>query len=320
MNYYVGVDIGGTGLKVGLVDEQGEFLTEKKCKTRRGAENVISDIVGLIRSVCSESPAAPVAVGIGCPGLINSKNGEVVYSNNLDWHNVPIKEIIQKEVGMPAFITNDANAAALGECFCGAGKKYDSMIMITLGTGVGSGIVVGGKLFEGNMGSGVELGHEVICVGGEKCTCGRRGCFEAYSSATALIRFAKRAMKKDENSLLWQKCGGDEEKVDGIAIFAAVRDGDKTAAKVVKKYIYYLSEGLANITNAFHPQALVLGGGICAAGDVFLKPLKKRVDKYTYGGADFAPVDLIIAELGNKAGICGAAKLAIDGYADLVKN
>lgn len=317
MNYYVGVDIGGTGIKVGLVDEKGEILTEKKCKTRRGAQVVICDIVGLIRSVCSESPKPPVAVGIGCPGLINSKNGEVVYSNNLDWHNVPIKDLIQKEIGMPVFITNDANAAALGECFCGAGKKYDSMIMITLGTGVGSGIVVGGKLFEGNLGAGVELGHEVICVGGEKCTCGRRGCFEAYSSATALIRFAKRAMQKDKSSLLWQKCGGNEEMVDGIVIFDAVRAGDKTANKVLKKYIYYLSEGLANITNAFHPQALVLGGGICAAGDVFLKPLKKRVDKYTYGGADFAPVDLIIAELGNKAGICGAAKLAIDGTVDL---
>ncbi len=313
MKYCIGVDIGGTSVKAGAVDKQGKILCEKKCKTQSGADIVIADMITLIKDIIAATGETPIAIGLGCPGLINSKNGEVVYSNNLHWQNVPLKAKIQEAFGLPVFITNDANAAALGECFCGAGKKYQSMIMITLGTGVGSGIVVNGKLFEGNLGAGVELGHEVIRVGGEKCTCGRRGCFEAYGSATALIRFARRAMQKDKSSLLWKYSEGDEEKVDGVIIFKAMREGDKTAAKVVKKYIYYLSEGLANITNAFHPEALVLGGGICAAGDVFLKPLKKRVDKYTYGGTDFAPVDLIIAELGNDAGICGAAKLAIDG-------
>lgn len=313
MKYYIGVDIGGTSVKAGAVDNRGKILCEKKCKTQSGADIVIADMITLIKDIIAAMGEAPISIGLGCPGLINSKNGEVVYSNNLHWQDVPLKAKIQEAFGLPVFITNDANAAALGECFCGAGKKYQSMIMITLGTGVGSGIVVNGKLFEGNLGAGVELGHEVIRVGGEKCTCGRRGCFEAYGSATALIRFARRAMQKDKSSLLWEYSEGDEEKVDGVIIFKAMREGDKTAAKVVKKYIYYLSEGLANITNAFHPEALVLGGGICAAGDVFLKPLKKRVDKYTYGGTDFAPVDLIIAELGNDAGICGAAKLAIDG-------
>ncbi len=313
MKYYIGVDIGGTGIKAGLVNEKGEILNEKKCKTQKGADVVIGDIIALSRALIEEAAVKPVAIGIGCPGLINSKNGEVVYSNNLEWHDVLLKQKIQNALNLPVFITNDANAAALGECFCGAGKKYKSMIMITLGTGVGSGIVVGGKLFEGNLGAGVELGHEVICVGGEKCTCGRRGCFEAYASATALIRFAKRAMLKDEKSLLWELCGGDRNVVDGVMIFKAVRSGDKTADKVVKKYVKYLAEGLANVINAFHPEAVVLGGGICAAADVFFKPLKKRVDKYTYGGCEFAPIDLIVAQLGNKAGICGAAKLAIDG-------
>lgn len=312
MKYYIGIDIGGTSIKSGVLDESGKILLTKKCPTKSGADSVISDIIGLVKGLLAESGKKVEGVGIGCPGLINSENGEVVYSNNLYWKNVPLKKSIEEALNLPVFITNDANAAALGEYFCGAGKKYKSMVLITLGTGVGAGIVVNGKLFEGNLGAGVELGHEVIRVGGEKCTCGRRGCFEAYASATALIRFAKAAMKKDEKSLLWSLCGGDENKIDGLIIFDALKKGDKTAAKVVKKYVYYLSEGLVNVINAFHPEAVVLGGGICGAGDAFLKPLKRRVNKYIYGGTEFAPVELVVAALGNDAGLCGAAKLAIE--------
>lgn len=312
MKYYIGIDIGGTSVKSGVLDENGKILLTKKCPTRMGADLVIADIIDLIDALLSGSGKKIEGIGIGCPGLINSENGEVVYSNNLYWKNVPLKQKLEKATNLPVFITNDANAAALGEYFCGAGKKYKSMVLITLGTGVGAGIVMNGKLFEGNLGAGVELGHEVIKVGGEKCTCGRRGCFEAYASATALIRFAKQAMKKDKNSLLWKLCGGNDEKVDGLIIFEALKKQDKTAAKVVKKYVYYLSEGLVNVINAFHPEAVVLGGGICGAGDAFLKPLKRRVNKYIYGGTEFAPVELVVAELGNDAGLCGAAKLAIE--------
>lgn len=312
MKYYIGIDIGGTSIKSGVLDERGKILLTKKCPTKSGADSIIADIIGLVKGLLAESGKKVEGVGIGCPGLINSENGEVVYSNNLYWKNVPLKKSLEEALNLPVFITNDANAAALGEYFCGAGKKYKSMVLITLGTGVGAGIVVNGKLFEGNLGAGVELGHEVIRVGGEKCTCGRRGCFEAYASATALIRFAKAAMKKDEKSLLWSLCGGDENKIDGLIIFDALKKGDKTAAKVVKKYVYYLSEGLVNVINAFHPEAVVLGGGICGAGDAFLKPLKRRVNKYIYGGTEFAPVELVVAALGNDAGLCGAAKLAIE--------
>ena len=312
MKYYIGVDIGGTSIKSGLLDENGAILFTEKCVTQKDADSVIGDIVTLVKRLLKESGKKVEGVGVGCPGLINSANGEVVYSNNLHWKNVPLKQKLETALSLPVFITNDANAAALGEFFCGAGKKYNSLVLITLGTGVGAGIVMNGKLFEGNLGAGVELGHEVIRVGGEKCTCGRKGCFEAYASATALIRFAVSAMKKDGNSLLWQLCGGDESKVDGLIIFDALKKGDKTAAKVVKKYVYYLSEGLVNVINAFHPEAVALGGGICGAGDAFLKPLKRRVNKYIYGGTEFAPVDLVVASLGNDAGLTGAAKLAID--------
>ena len=184
--------------------------------------------------------------------------------------------------------------------------------MLTLGTGVGSGIVFNGKLFEGNLGAGVELGHEVIRIGGEKCTCGRKGCLEAYASATALIRQAQKAMDDDKESLLWKLSDGNKENVNGKIVFDVLREGDKTAGKVVKKYTEYLATGVTNVINAFHPQAIVLGGGICAAGDVFLTPLKRKVNRGIFGGTKFAPVEIVVASLGNDAGIYGAAALAFD--------
>ena len=183
---------------------------------------------------------------------------------------------LKEELNLPVYVTNDANAAALGEYHFGAGKKYKSLVMLTLGTGVGSGIVFNGKLFEGNLGAGVELGHEVIRIGGEKCTCVRKGCMEAYASATALIRQAQKAMEGDKDSLLWKLTDGNKENVNGKIVFDALREGDKTAEKVVKKYTEYLAAGVTNVINAFHPQAIVLGGGICAAGDVFFNTLKTQ--------------------------------------------
>lgn len=185
-------------------------------------------------------------------------------------------------------------------------------MMLTLGTGIGGGIVFNGKLFEGNLGAGVELGHEVIKIGGEKCTCGRRGCFETYASATALIKQARKAMDGDKESLLWKLADGNKENINGKIIFYALREGDKTAGKVVKKYTEYLAAGVTNVINAFHPQSIVLGGGICAAGDVFLTSLKRKVNRQIYGGTKFAPVEIVVASLGNDAGIYGAAALAFN--------
>lgn len=236
----------------------------------------------------------------------------VVYSNNLVWKNVPLIKTLKEELNLPVYVTNDANAAALGEYHFGAGKKYKSLVMLTLGTGVGSGIVFNGKLFEGNLGAGVELGHEVIKIGGEKCTCGRKGCLEAYASATALIRQAQKAMESDKDSLPWKLTDGNKENVNGKIVFDALREGDKTAEKVVKKYTEYLAAGVTNVINAFHPQAIVLGGGIRAAGDVFLTPLKSEVNRGIFGGTKFAPVEIVMARLGNDAGIYGAAALAFD--------
>lgn len=312
IKYYAGIDLGGTGIKCGIVDEKGKIVAVKKCPTKKGApaSDILADMAGLVIDLQKETGVNLEGVGVGCPGLIDTKKGNVVYSNNLVWKNVPLVSTLNKALNLPIYVTNDANAAALGEYHFGAGKKYQSMVMFTLGTGVGSGIVFGGKLFEGNLGAGVELGHEVIRYGGEKCTCGRKGCLEAYASATALIRQAQKAMDGDEDSLLWKLCGGDKNAVNGKMVFDALRDGDKTAEKIVKKYTDYLASGVTNAINAFHPQAIVLGGGICAAGDVFLSPLKRKVNRQIFGGTKFAPVHIEVASLGNDAGIYGAAALA----------
>lgn len=185
------------------------------------------------------------------------------------------------------------------------------MVLVTLGTGVGSGIVLDGKLFEGNGSAGAELGHMVIHTGGEKCTCGRQGCFEAYASATALIRQTKRAMQSDSRSAMWKICGGDIEAVDGKTAFDGMRAGDKTAADVVERYISELAAGIVNIANVFRPEIILLGGGICKEGETLLTPLKKILAEELFGGEGNAPVALAAATLGNDAGICGAARLAM---------
>lgn len=249
-------------------------------------------------------------VGIGAPGVVDGEKGIVLTSGNLGWENKPFARDLSESLGIPVTLANDANAAAYGEYACGAGSDYKSVVLITLGTGVGSGIVLNGKLFEECGGAGAELGHEVIRMGGEKCACGRRGCFEAYASATALIRQTKRSMEKDKQSMLWQLCGGDTESVNGKTAFDGATAGDKAAKRVVNNYLRYLSEGLANIANAFRPEAVLIGGGISAQGENLTKPLQKRVDKLMLGHGAYAPVKIKTASLGNDAGLMGAAMLA----------
>ena len=216
---------------------------------------------------------------------------------------------MKKYLGVPVYVTNDANAAALGESFAGAAKQYGSSIFVTLGTGVGGGIIIDGKLFEGNRSAGAEIGHMVIRMGGEKCTCGRKGCFEAYASATALIRQTQNAMRKAPESILW-KLAPTPEEVDGKTAFDGLRAGDKTAEKVVNAYIGYLAEGLANLANIFRPEAIVLGGGVCAEGETLLAPLRRKMNRLVYAGTKYAPVLLLTASLGNDAGLVGAARFA----------
>ena len=222
--FVFGVDIGGTGVKSGIVNEKGEIIAKSYIYTDKGHDYkvIVKDIAEQLKALSKESGIALSeisGIGIGCPGAINSKKGMVDYANNLHWTDVPIVDEIRKYIDLPAMVSNDANVAALGETLFGAGKNYSSTVLITLGTGVGGGVVIDNKLFEGNESKGTELGHTVIMRGGELCTCGRRGCLEAYASATALIRDTKVAMNKDKTSAMWDYVGGDIDKVDGKTAF-----------------------------------------------------------------------------------------------------
>ena len=315
--YYVGIDLGGTNIKTGIVNEQGKIVAKSSIPTKsdRTADEVAFDMAFEVLNIVKSNKISMdelVGVGIGSPGAINSGAGIVDYSPNLGWYNVPIAELILKRVKKPVKVSNDANVAALGETLFGAGKGYKDTILVTLGTGVGGGVVIGGKLFEGNESKGAELGHSVIVVNGQQCGCGRRGCFEAYSSATALIRETKEAMLRDRGSKMWDFVGGDIDKVDGKTAFETEKQGDATAKLVVNNYVLYLSEGLLNLCNIFRPEAIMLGGGVCAQSDNLLNRLKVRMQALHYGYQGTPAVDLLIASLGNDAGIIGAAALLMN--------
>ena len=251
------------------------------------------------------------AIGIGAPGVIDSADGVIVSWTNFGWKHVPLGALVEKYTGKKTFVLNDANAAALGEAKFGAGKEYSDSVLVTLGTGVGSGIMIGGKLFEGFRSAGAELGHTVIRVGGEQCSCGRRGCFERYASASALIRLTQEGMRLDRGSAMWRFAHTPEE-VDGRTVFLAMKEGDPAAQRVFDDYIEGLGEGILNIVNTFRPQAIILGGGISAEGETLLEPLRRYVFPRLYVSVDYAPLSIVCASLGNDAGLYGAAQYAFD--------
>ena len=316
---YIGIDIGGTFIKGGVIKEDGTIIAESKIpsESNLGADHTIDNVNRLIALLLQESNLKKediCGIGAGVPGMIDSKAGEVTFNNNLGWRKVPLAKKIADATGLNVKIANDANVAALGETVFGAGKQYNTVAMVTLGTGVGSGIVLNGKMFEGNRSAGAEIGHTVIEFGGEPCTCGRRGCFEAYSSATALIRDTKRAMLKHKDSKMWEI--GDIEKVDGSTPFAYAKT-DVYAKEVVDNYVAHLACGLCNIANVFRPEAILIGGGVCGAGDDLIIPLQKAIDKELYGGEHGPSVPVRVASLKNHAGILGAAALWITERKDV---
>ena len=310
--YYIGIDLGGTYIKGGIVNENGEILVSDKTPTEveKGDKGVAANIAKLANDLLSRLGLTVKDVeglGIGSPGMIDSAEGNVVYANNLGWENFRICDELSKLLGGVAVkIGNDANVAALGEVKFGAARNYNSAIMITLGTGVGGGIVIDGKLVEGNKGAGAELGHMVIVKGGEQCSCGRKGCLEAYSSATALIRDTKRAMEAHPDSKMWE-CGS-LDKVGGRTVFDYAPI-DVYAKEVLDSYIEHLACGLVNYANVFRPEVILLGGGVCAQGDNLIKPLQKAFDKEIYAGDKGPGVPILVAELENSAGLLGAAAL-----------
>lgn len=309
----IGIDIGGTSIKGAAVTEKGKVLEVFSLPVIPGdsQETTINKLILAVKKYIKDQGFKKeeiLGIGLGVPGSIDSVRGYCDYSNNLKWSKLPIVKMFEKEFDLPIKITNDANAAALGEAKFGAGRKFKNLILLTLGTGVGGGIIIDGKLYEGNAGKGAELGHTVIQMDGRKCTCGRQGCLEAYASATGLIFDTKEAMKEDRNSLMW-KVSEDLGLVDARVAFMAAKLGDKTAQKVVDNYVMYLGEGLLNFFNIFRPEAVVLSGGIANQGEYLFSRLDAYCKEKNYGFECTPVVQILGSELGYDSGKIGAAAL-----------
>ena len=312
--YRIGVDLGGTNISVGAVDEDFNIIGRGKTKTNspRPAEEIFEDIAKCISMAADDAGISlddVNVIGVGTPGSVNDETGYIDYSNNLRFDKVPAKQMLEELTGKPCFFANDASCAALGELYAGAGKGCKNLIAITLGTGVGSGIVIDGKVFRGANSAGGEIGHTVINVNGAECTCGRKGCWESYASATALIAQTKQAMKENPESKMWNCAGNDIESVNGRTAFDAMRMGDEAAKAVVDKYIYYVAVGIINVINVFQPDVLCVGGGICNEGETLLAPIRTYVVEERYSKYAQKQTEICKAQLGNDAGIIGAAML-----------
>lgn len=313
--YYLGIDLGGMSIKAGLCDENGNILLQDSCPTVRDedGDRILKDMAALCNRVLEQAGVKAEDVeyaGIASPGTADSERGVIVYASTLPFLHYPLAEKLSALTGIrKVYIENDANAAAKGEAIFGAAKGYGDSLFITLGTGVGGGIIVDGKILTGCNFAGAELGHMVIIHGGKSCTCGRRGCLECYASATALIEQTKEKMEANPDSAMWELCGGEIDKADGRTAFDAMRKGDAAAKEVVDAYIGYLACGITNFINIFQPEVLSIGGGISNEGENLLAPLREIVEKEQYSRNSEKKTLIKIAKLGNRAGIVGAASL-----------
>lgn len=316
--YRIGIDLGGTNIAAGLVNEEMQLV--RKMSVPTGADRAPECIVDDIAALCSELTAAEgltaadiASVGIASPGIANHDTGVVEYANNLPFRKFPIADLLRERFPVARIrIENDANAAAWGEAVAGAAKGSSNSIMITLGTGVGGGIIIDNKVISGFNYAGGELGHIVICADGRPCSCGRKGCWEAYSSATALIRMTTEKIAECEASgrpTRMKELAEQKGKVSGRTAYDAMRLGDEAAKEVVDQYVHYLAVGLTNIVNIFQPEIISLGGGISNEGSTLLDPLIPMIHREQYGQGIVKSTEIRIARLGNDAGIIGAAML-----------
>ena len=314
--YRIGVDLGGTNIAVGLVNEDLKIVKKLSRPTGadRAPELIVDDIAALCRDVCAAAGttlAEVKGIGIATPGIANDKDGVVEYANNLPFRKFPIAKLLGERLNFDNIkIANDANAAAWGEAVAGAAKGTSNSVMITLGTGVGGGIIIDNKIYTGFNFAGAELGHIVIEVDGAPCSCGRRGCWEAYSSATALIRMTREKLEECEKTgrktLMTELA---KEKVSGRTACDAMRAGDEAGKEVYDRYVHYLAAGLTNIINIFQPEVISLGGGVSGEGQSLIDALLPIVSCERYGGDIVTPTQIKIATLKNDAGIIGAATL-----------
>ena len=317
--YYIGVDLGGTNIAIGIVNEQYEIVKKGSTPTKpdRGADAIIEDMAALAKKLIADMGITLDDVawaGVATPGTANSATGIVEYANNIPFLNYPLADKLSALLdGKTVYIENDANAAAKAEAIAGVAAGAPISVMITLGTGLGGGIVIDGKVYSGFNFAGGELGHVVIEKGGRQCSCGRKGCWEAYSSATGLVNITKdhivAARNAGKKTSMEEMIGGDLDKVSARTAFSAMKAGDEVAAEVVDEYISYLACGLVNIINIFQPNIISIGGGVCNEGEYLTKPLIEKVFAETYSREGTPQTKIMVAKLGNDAGIIGAAVL-----------
>ena len=310
--YHLGVDLGGTNIAVGLISKEGNLLYKHSVKTEREKpyQEIIKNIAEACKTLLSDN-AIDIGevefIGIGLPGTCDREKGIVEYAPNINFKNVNISEEMKKYFDKPIYIDNDANCAALGESISGSARNFNSSITVTLGTGVGGGIIVDKKIVAGAFGGAGEIGHQIIKIDGELCGCGNRGCFETYASATALIRDAKIAAKKNPSSKMLDLVNNDIDLINPKTVFDACEAGDVVAKEIINNYINFLAIGISNLINILQPDAIVIGGGISKQEDNLTNPLKKLVEKNILGRS--LKTEIKVAELGNDAGIIGAGML-----------
>jgi glucokinase len=313
MKYYIGIDLGGTNIKAGVVNENYEIVAKATTKTAcpRPADQIAADMAK-VSIEAAELAGIGIReiewIGIGTPGIADNGEGTIPYSNNLGFYNVPMRKYIREHIEKPVFIANDANAAAYGEFLAGAAVGATDAVCITLGTGVGAGVIIDGKIFTGRNLAGTEMGHMVIDPAGRQCTCGRNGCFEVFSSATGLISMTTDKIADYPDSML-AKMAEEDGHVSARHAFNAMRAGDTAGREVVERYIKYLSIGIANVINVFQPDILCIGGGVCNEGDPLLLPLREQIRDQIYTKMLDKNTRVELAKLGNDAGIIGAAFL-----------
>ncbi len=310
----IGIDVGGTGIKIGVVNERYEIISEHSIPTRADLpfpEQIkqIADCVAAAISSAGLTTEDIASIGVGIPGIASEATGDVIKCTNMGWDHVPFRQELMKYYNLPILIDNDANVAALAESVAGVSAGTSSSVFITIGTGIGSGIIINGQIWKGAHGIGGELGHVIFEVGGVPCTCGNRGCLERYCSATALIRMGREAVEAHPESEILTAVNGDPAKIHARIIIDAARNNDPTAVEVYNRYIDYLAQAIASVVNLLDPEVIVLGGGVSMAGDFLLDPLMERLPHHVlFSDQTMPPIRL--ATLGAQAGIIGASMLS----------
>ena len=310
----IGIDVGGTGIKIGIVNAENRIIRENSIPTRTDIpfEEQLKQMSDCVLCTVHEADLTEEdieAIGVGIPGIASAKTGEIIKCTNMGWHHVPFRSVFNRFIDKPVLIDNDANVAALAESVCGVSAGTSSSVFITIGTGIGSGIILNGKIWSGAHHIGGELGHVIFDLDGVPCTCGNRGCLERYCSATALIRMAREAVAVHPESMILQSVGMDPSKIEAKTVFDAAHAGDAVAAEVFSHYIDCLAQAVGSVINLLDPEVIVLGGGVSKAGSFLLDPLTREYPQYVlFNDQPLPPVKLAV--LGSEAGIIGAAMLS----------